>query len=488
MKKIKIIQKILINFILIFVIFFVISQKNVQAQAIWEYEGSVFYALPDASSHSEGIPIYRFWSALKQSHFYTASLDEKNYVEATWPDIWQYEGIVYYAFSESVDGATPLYRFWSDTKQSHFYTSNLEEKNYVEANWSDIWQYEGIAYYVYNTTKAYNTDVYRFWSPSKQSHFYTASAEERDYIIETWGGNELGLAEFGPQITAGILTYDKDYSKDNSIEISSDQAYFIKDKNKNPIAAVPAGSVTKVKYDGGGKLKVYNSIDDRYLDEDVYFESVEGNILNSLFEVEPLEHDKYRGFIQIHYESNFDEVYAINILRLEQLVWGMGEIDGDDDEEHNKAMTTAYRTYAYKILEDGDNYEDKEFHVNANKQNEIYYGYDWETDHEEIREAAEVTKGEIIVDDDEDPIWSIYTKSTDGNTKSWEEVWGDDDYPYCKSVPDPWGEEENAASIPGNHMVGLSIKGSSVLADEESKDYDEIIEYYYDDVDIKYVY
>jgi archaellum component FlaF (FlaF/FlaG flagellin family) len=43
-------------------------------------------------------PVYRFWSDVYGHHFYTISEAEKNYVIATWPDRWRYEGPVYYAY------------------------------------------------------------------------------------------------------------------------------------------------------------------------------------------------------------------------------------------------------------------------------------------------------------------------------------------------------------------------------------------------------
>lgn len=46
-----------------------------------------------AIARAESAPLYRFWSDTMQSHFYTNSSGEKDYVVATYPDnIWRYEG------------------------------------------------------------------------------------------------------------------------------------------------------------------------------------------------------------------------------------------------------------------------------------------------------------------------------------------------------------------------------------------------------------
>ncbi len=48
-----------------------------------------------------------------------------------------------------LSGTSPVYRFWSDSKQSHFYTISEVEKNYVVATWPNIWKYEGARFYAY---------------------------------------------------------------------------------------------------------------------------------------------------------------------------------------------------------------------------------------------------------------------------------------------------------------------------------------------------
>jgi uncharacterized repeat protein (TIGR02543 family) len=92
-------------------------------------------------------PVYRFWSDVYLHHFYTISESEKNYVIATWPDVWSYEGIVWYAFPTQVPGTLPVYRFWSGIYSAHFYTISEADKNYVLATWPTIWSFEGIVYY-----------------------------------------------------------------------------------------------------------------------------------------------------------------------------------------------------------------------------------------------------------------------------------------------------------------------------------------------------
>lgn len=140
-------------------------------------------------AQKDGYPVYRFWSDQKQGHFYTISSDERDHVIKTYANsIWKYEGIAYNALVNQASGTKPVYRFWSDQKQGHFYTISEEEKDHVIATYDDfIWRYEGVAFYVYPLSYTGSAQtVYRFWSDTKQHHFYTASQEERDYVINTY--------------------------------------------------------------------------------------------------------------------------------------------------------------------------------------------------------------------------------------------------------------------------------------------------------------
>ncbi|MBM3126199.1 MAG: hypothetical protein FJZ87_14200 [Chloroflexi bacterium] len=135
---------------------------------------------PDGTS-----PIYRFWSAVHTHHFFTMSAEERDYIIATWPNVWSYERVSYYAHSNAVAGTSPLYRFWSDPYQGHFFTSSEAERNYF-LSMPHLWTYERIAYYVYNYQAPGSSAVYRFWSDLYKGYFYTISASEKDYVIATW--------------------------------------------------------------------------------------------------------------------------------------------------------------------------------------------------------------------------------------------------------------------------------------------------------------
>jgi len=131
-------------------------------------------------------PVYRFWSALHSGHFFTISEWEKNHIQATWPDIWSYEGVAWYALTTPATNASPVYRFWSPVYSRHFFTISEAEKNYIRTNWPDIWTYESVAWYAFPTEAPGSSPVYRFWSPLYNGHFFTVSEAEKNHIQATW--------------------------------------------------------------------------------------------------------------------------------------------------------------------------------------------------------------------------------------------------------------------------------------------------------------
>jgi hypothetical protein len=130
------------------------------------------------------VPVYRFWSPVLRRHFYTIKEGEKNKLINNYSDVWTYEQVAYYAFAGATDPiAAPVYRFWSPSLKTHFYTIREGEKNKLIDNFSNVWTYEGVAFYTY-TMEAHSqgtSAVYRFWSGS--AHFYTISTIERDKLM-----------------------------------------------------------------------------------------------------------------------------------------------------------------------------------------------------------------------------------------------------------------------------------------------------------------
>jgi hypothetical protein len=139
------------------------------------------------------VPVYRFWSASLGRHFYTASAGEKDKVIAQYAHVWTFEGPAYQAYTRPMEpNLLPVYRFWSGSLQSHFYTINEGEKDKVLREHADVWTFEGTAFYAWpqGQQPAETKPVHRFWSDTLGSHFFTISEGEKDKLIresaEVW--------------------------------------------------------------------------------------------------------------------------------------------------------------------------------------------------------------------------------------------------------------------------------------------------------------
>ncbi len=135
------------------------------------------------------VPVHRFWSPVNLRHFYTIKEGEKNKLISDYSAIWTYEGPAYRAFADNTQpGVAPIYRFWSNSLRAHFYTIKEAEKNKLIQDYSAVWTFEGVAFYGYAAAVpvpgAY--PVYRFWSDSLRTHFYTIKEAEKDKLIRDY--------------------------------------------------------------------------------------------------------------------------------------------------------------------------------------------------------------------------------------------------------------------------------------------------------------
>lgn len=131
-------------------------------------------------------PIYRFWRQSLNRHFYTIGQSERDKLINDYSDVWTYENVAYYAFEgDNVPGTSPIYRFWSRRYNSHFYTMDEEERDKLINKYAFAWTYEGPAFYAYAEGQEPEgvSPVYRFWSAVNKTHFYTISETEKNKLI-----------------------------------------------------------------------------------------------------------------------------------------------------------------------------------------------------------------------------------------------------------------------------------------------------------------
>ena len=77
----------------------------------------------------------------------------------------------------------PIYRFYNIPNGTHFYTASASERDHIIATLAASYRYEGVAFSI-NTSDPDNVSpLYRFYNFTNGSHFYTASAAEKASVI-----------------------------------------------------------------------------------------------------------------------------------------------------------------------------------------------------------------------------------------------------------------------------------------------------------------
>ena len=138
--------------------------------------------------------VYRFWSESSQSHFYTISEQEKEEIIKKYPPrVWNYEGPAFQAYPEQISDTNLVHRFYSLTNRKHFYTISDQEADKIKNNAypEAKFVYEGKAWFANQAQVPNTTPLHRFYSGPYKVHFYTINEQKKDYIIKNY---EIGRA------------------------------------------------------------------------------------------------------------------------------------------------------------------------------------------------------------------------------------------------------------------------------------------------------
>lgn len=121
---------------------------------VWPYfyQGATY---EQAHSSAGSVPVFRFYNSKTGHHFFTTSVAERDVVlnESTDPNygqpgLWpyQYEGEAFRAFADpNHKDAVPVYRFYSATLDRHFFTASTDEAAQIRL--TGQWTEEGVGYW-----------------------------------------------------------------------------------------------------------------------------------------------------------------------------------------------------------------------------------------------------------------------------------------------------------------------------------------------------
>lgn len=394
-------------------------------------------------------------------------------------------------------------QFKKDPKKFYYYAKYLPQykayKKYKEVK----------EYSKYKNYKKYNKKKYDKGKKYGGAAYKAGHARYEAFTRDI----ENVTANAGPEVRVGLWSKNTTDAISDPFKLTANKPFNVTNCLGTVIGAIPVGDNARVTYvdTATDTLRAYNSnslIPQTDVVDHVCFEAADGNSSDMIFDVNTPNnlskgnYDHYRGKIKIQYSATNDNsalyndeyfadwdpgtdtakkrIWVINMLPLEQYLWGYGEMKADGNENHNKALIVAARSYVRWHREYGQRWKDFDASANDNKgegfdllaypQSQIYKGYDYEIQYPLVAEAARKTNG-VFMKYGSEYVLGAYSSNTDGNTR---ELTG---FPYLLSVPDPYGKTDNPG--PGNHMWGMSAAGSVVLANNYGWQWSRILSYYY---------
>jgi len=160
---------------------------------------------------SEILDVERFFNKGNGAHFLTASATEAAEIGASMPRLAA-EGIAFRALEVdaigTVDGAgsVPVYRFYNASLGTHFYTASAPERDYLVAH-NSKYTLEGVAFSAFQDSGAFADleEVYRLYNMNTGRHHWTMSEAEVASLDRTEGWVTEGIA---------FYAFEKDFEID----------------------------------------------------------------------------------------------------------------------------------------------------------------------------------------------------------------------------------------------------------------------------------
>jgi len=289
----------------------------------------------------------------------------------------------------------------------------------------------------------------------------------------------------GPLVRIGL------YSTTETITITANSNYKVKDQNQAVLAAMPVGVSSQVSFNFS--TRTYTLIGNGTNLTTSSYLRFEGDNSNTVFEITSLNwrpawntslnDNRFLGKLEVRYSSNTGKLWVINELEVENYLKGLAETSNDSPLEYQKALITAARTYAMYHYNRGTKHADEYYTLDAT-YDQVYKGYNSQLRLTKVSQAVEETKGQVVTYNGE-VVVTPYFSYDDGRTRSYQEVWGGSFKPWLVSVKEPAGYDKTTMY---GHGVGLSAHGALHLAVYFNYTFDQILKYYYTGIELKKIY
>lgn len=291
----------------------------------------------------------------------------------------------------------------------------------------------------------------------------------------------------GETVRIGITKTDG-----SAITVTANKNFQIREGANKVLATIGAEKEISVSYSGG---KYHVRGDGKKFDTagKIRFVPLNGAIMEIVSYSDPSvtykgkNYNRFRGVIEIRKCDNCGDLWAINELRTEEYLRGLGETSGEGPEEYIKALGIAARTYVlyHKIITGGRSIHN-DFDITNTPNDQIYRGYEYEIITPRMTGIFSKMKGIIVADSEADkPVATIYFSDSDGRTRSAKEGLNTSRFPHLqKSVADPY----HVSSRCLGHCVGMSAQGAYGFAKARDWSFQQILNYYYHGVKLVKAY
>lgn len=304
-----------------------------------------------------------------------------------------------------------------------------------------------------------------------------------------------------PRVTINGVDGNKDgdlvrigitYTDGKPITVTANNSFQVREGGDKVLTTLKAGQNIAVSWSGGqyhvrGSGKKFDTVNK------IRFVGLNGAIMQVVSYSDPSvtypgkNYNRFRGTIEIRKCDNCNQLWAINEIRTELYLRGLGETSGEGPEQYVEALGIAARTYVlyHKIVTGGRSVHN-DYDITNTPNDQIYRGYEYEIITPRMSSLFAKTKGTVITEGATSQlIASIYFSDSDGHTRTAKQAWGTDRLPYLqRSVADPY----HVATHCNGHCVGMSAQGAYGFAKAQNWSFQKILTYYFYGVKIVKAY
>ncbi|NJP03951.1 hypothetical protein HC823_01655 [Candidatus Gracilibacteria bacterium] len=202
------------------------------------------------------------------------------------------------------------------------------------------------------------------------------------------------------------------------------------------------------------------------------------NYRNPRFGSERTQYNSFRRIL--HFYPNAEKtMLVVNELPIEEYLWGLGEEPSDEPVAKKHAIFTLARSYALVYSTQKRKFNTDLYDLEDDPAtSQLYLGHDWERYHVEQKKLIAETEEDVLTHKGLPVIGPYFTQSAGRSSDKWSSQ-----YPWCRARELPYDK----GLTPKGHGVGLSGHSARILA-EKGKTTEEILQYFFTDVDVRGAY